>query len=121
MKRQFRYIISSFIILSLIGLGTGKAISLPNVKYYKETELVSKATSAAKESKCHYYSQYLDVTVDELITKLWSDKYILYYNHKISVQLISLKKLFSEREPIFRLFNKNYTPRNSTENHPISL
>lgn len=119
MKRRFRYIFSSVIILSLLGLGMNIGISCPNVKYHKETELVSSSNSTIKESKCFYYNQYLDITVTELITKLWSNEYILYFNQKVSVKLISLTKMFCEREPVYLVFNKSYTPRKSIHDYPF--
>ena len=120
MKRRFKYILSSLIFLSLIGLGENISISCPNVKYYKETELVSTTNTKGKDSKCFYYNQYLDVTATNLNIKLWSNEYILYYNQRVNVKLISQTNMFSEISPFNLLINKSYIPRKSIEYHPIS-
>ncbi len=54
MKLRFKYIISSLILLSLIGLGENIFISCPDVKYYKETEWVSTAFGGQEMRKFAY-------------------------------------------------------------------
>lgn len=120
MKRQFRLILSSLILLSLIGLGENIFVSCPNVKYYKETELVRTTNTKVQDSKCFYNNQFVDASATNLNIKLWSKEYILYYNQKVNVKLISQTNMFCEISPINLIINKSYIPRKSIENHHIS-
>jgi hypothetical protein len=120
LKRRFKFILPSLIILSLIGFGENSFISCPNIKYYKETEWVNTTNSIEKHSKCFYYNQYLDVAATNLNVKLWSTEYIKYYNLRVNVKLISQTNLFYEISPFNLLINKSYIPRKSIEYHPIS-
>ncbi|MGM0408737.1 MAG: hypothetical protein ACQERU_12195 [Bacteroidota bacterium] len=120
MRRRFIYILSSLILLSLTGLGEDISISCPNVKHYKETELVITTNTKGSDSKCFYYNQYSDVTATNLNTKLWSNEYILYYNQRMAVKIISQTNLFREIRPINLLINQSYIPRKSIEYYPIS-
>lgn len=120
MIRRFKYILSFLILLSLIVLGENISISCPNVKYYKETELVITTSAKDKESKCFYYNQYLEVTATNLIIKPWSKEYILFYNQSVDVKIISQTNLFCELSPFNLRINKSYIPRKSIEYHPIS-
>ena len=106
--------------MSLIGLGENISISCPNVKYYKETELVRTTNPKGQESKCFYNNQYIDVTATNLNLKLWSNECILYYNQRVNVKLISQTNIFCEISPINLIINKSYIPRKSIENHHIS-
>ena len=108
------------LLLSLIGLGENIFDSNSKVKYIKETELVSKTNLNEKESKCFNYNQYIDVTTTILNIKPWSNDYIICYNHKMSVHLISLKKIFCEIDLINLIINKSFFPRKSIENHIFS-
>jgi len=117
---KFKYILSFLLLLSLIGLGENIFDCNPRVKYIKETELVSKTNLNEKESICFNYHQNIDVTTTILNIKSWSNEYILCYNHKISVHLISLKKMFCEIDLINLIINKSFFPRKSIENHFFS-
>ena len=120
MKRRFKFILSFVILLSIIGLGENISISCPNVKYYKETEWVSTTNPKGKNSKCFYNIKSLDVEPTNLNIELWSNEYILYYNKKVNVKLISQTNMFCEISPINLIINKSYIPRKSIENHHIS-
>ncbi|NOQ25879.1 MAG: hypothetical protein GQ564_11000 [Bacteroidales bacterium] len=120
MKRRFKFILSSIIIISLIGLGENIFISCPNVKYYKETEWLSTSNPKGQDSICFYNNQYIDVVTTNLNIKLWSNEYILYYNQKVNVKLISQTNMLFEITPINLIINKSYIPRKSIENHHIS-
>jgi len=121
LKRRFIYILSSLILLSLIGIGENISLSCPTVKYYKETELVSTTNTKEKDSKCfYYYTQYSDVTATNLNIKLWSNEYILCYNQTVHVSIISQTELFRKIIPINLLIDESYIPRKSIDYHPIS-
>ena len=107
-------------LLSLIGLGENISISCPNVKYYKETELVKTTNPKVQESKCFFSNQYINDSDTNLNIKLWSNDYILYYNQRVNVKLISQINIFCKISPIYLIINKSYIPRKSIENHHIS-
>ncbi len=120
MKRRFRYILSTLILLSLIGLGENIPISCPNVNYNKETEFVSTTNTNEKDSECFYYNHPLDVTATNLNIKLWSNEYILYYNQRVDIKYISRLSLFYEISPFNLLINRANIPRKSIDSHLIS-
>jgi hypothetical protein len=96
------------------------SISCPKVKYVKETEWVGTTNPKGQDSKCFYINLNLDITVTNLNTKLWSNEYILYYNQRVIVKLISQANTFCEISPINLILNKSFFPRKSIENHHIS-
>lgn len=120
MKRRFKFILPSLIILSLIGFGVNSSISCPKVKYYKETEWASTTNPKGQDSKCFYNIKSLDVVATNLNTELWSNECILYYNQIVNVKLISQTNIFCEISPINLIINKSYIPRKSITNHHIS-
>lgn len=117
MKIRFKYILSSLIFLSLIGIGDNIFIPYSDVKYVKETEWSTKAIPNEKVSRCCHFIQYFYVTVTNLNIKTWSNEYTNYYNQKVSVKLISQTKIFCNVGLINWIFNKLYIPRKSIENH----
>ena len=96
------------------------SISCPNVKYVKETEWVNTGNPKGKVTNCFYYNRYLNVAAEHLNIKPWSNEYILYYNQRVNVKLISQINMFCEISPINLIINKSYIPRKSIENHHIS-
>ena len=119
MKHRFIYILSSLIILGLIGLGENISISCQDVKYYKETEWVTTSNTKVDNSNCFNYSQCIDCTTIYFKIKLWSNEHILYYNQRVNVKLISQTNIFCEISPNL-IINKSYIPRKSIEHHCIS-
>lgn len=120
MKRRFKFILPSIIILSLIGFWENSFISCSNVKYYKETEWVNATNTLEKDSKCFYYNQDLDIASTNLNIKLWSNEYILYYNQRVDVKIISQSNVFCEIRQYNLLINKSNNPRKSIKYHHIS-
>ena len=120
MKRRFTYILSFLIFLSLTGPGKNISTSCPKVNYDKGTELVSTTNTNEKDSNCFYYNQYSDVTAENLSIQLWANEYILCYNQKVDVKIISQTNLFCEISSFNFLINKSYLPRKSIEYHPVS-
>jgi len=120
LKSRFKFILSSLIILSLIGFGLNSIISCPRVKSIKETEWVNTSNLKGKVTNCFYYSRYLNIAAEHLNIKTWSNEYILYYNQSINIKLISQINRFYEISPINLLINKSYIPRKSIEYHYVS-
>ena len=96
------------------------SISCPNVKYYKETEWVSKTKPKGSDSKCFYNIKSLDATGKNLNITQWSNEYILYYNRRVNIKFISQASTFFGISPINLIINKSYIPRKSIEHHHIS-
>jgi len=120
LRLRFKIVLPTLIILSLIGFVSDSANSGFNIKYYKETEWLKTSNSTQKDSKCFFYSCYLDVNVVPLIIKPWSDDYILYFNEKVRIKLISQIKTYRKRDPMILMMNKSYIPRKSIETFHLS-
>ena len=120
MRLRFKIALPAFIILSLIGFVGESANSNLNVKYYQETEWVKTNNPVETDSKCFFTSFYLNVIIEPINVKPWSDDNILHFNEKVRVKLISQLKTHHKRAPINLLVNKSYFPRNSIEDYPIS-
>lgn len=119
MRLRFKIALPTFIILSLIGFVGESANSNLNVKYYKETEWVKTNNPVEKDSRCFFTSFNLDVIIEPINVKPWSDDSILHFNEKVRVKLISQLKTHRKRDPINLLVNKSYFPRNSIQDYPI--
>ena len=104
------------IVLSLIGLGENVLISYSNVKYLKETEWFNKETSKRKVSKCYHFIICNFVKVANSNLKTWSKKYVLYYNRKVNIKLLSQNKLFCKIDCINWIIESSCIPRKSIEN-----
>lgn len=120
MQPRIKNILFSIILLSLIAIGENISISSPNVKYYKETELVNTTNTKENNSECFYYNQDSGVTPANLNNKLWSNEYILYYNQRLNVKIISQTNHFCEIRPFNLPLNRPYIPRKSIEHLFIS-
>lgn len=120
MRLRFKIVLPSLIILSLIGFVGYSSISCPNVKYYKETEWLKTSYPTEKDSKCVYYSFYLNDATEPLKVKPWPINCILHFNQKVRVKLITQIKTYRKREPMVLMINKSYIPRKSIENHNFS-
>ncbi len=115
MRLRFKIVLPTLLILSLIGFVGDGAISSHNVRYYNETEWVKTNNPVEKDSKCFFYSFYLNVVIEPLDVKPWSDDYILHFNEIVRVKLISQVKTYRKRDPMFLMINRSYTPRKSLE------
>jgi len=120
LKQQFKYILSSLIVLSLIGLGENISINCPNVKYYKETEWVSESNPVSSDSNCFDYSEYFAGATTNSNIKLWTVEHILYYNNNVNVIFISQTNTLVEIKPFNILISRIHSPRKSIEYHSIS-
>ena len=120
MSLRFKIVLPTLIVLSLIGFVGDSANSSLNVKYYKQTEWVKTTNLVEKDSKCFFYSFDLNVAIEPLNVKPWSDDYILHFNEKVRIKFISQLKTYRNRDSINLLINKSYIPRNSIEEHPLS-
>lgn len=120
MRLRFKIVLPTLIILSLIGFVGGSANSSLNVKYHKETEWVKTTNLIEKDSKCFFCNFCLNVTVEPVNVQTWSDYYIVHFNEKVRVKLISQIKTNRKRDSINLLINKSYTPRKSIGEYPLS-
>lgn len=119
MKLRFKIALPVFIIFSLIGFVGDSTNSSFNIKYAKETEWVKSNNTNEEDSKCFFHSYYLDVAVQCLNVRPWSDNYLVYFNEKVRVKLISQIKIKHKRDPVRLLMNKSYIPRKSIEEYPF--
>lgn len=117
LKFSFKYTLATLIVLSLIGLGENIFISCPNVKNLKDTEWVNKESSNRKVSRCYHFIKSKLVKVANLNLKTWSKKYVLYYNRKVSIKLLSQNKLFCKIDSINWIVERSFIPRKSIENY----
>ena len=119
MRLRFKIVLPTLLFLSLTGIVGDSANSSLNVNYHKETEWVKTTNPVEKDSKCFFYSFYLNVVIEPLNVKPWFDDYILHFNEKIRVKLTSQTKTYRKRDSINLLINKSYTPRKSIEDYPL--
>lgn len=117
MKIHFKHILSTIIILSLLGLGENTFISCFNVKYIKQTELVNIVNSHERVSRSYHFSQYIHSAVTILKIKSWSNDYTLIFNQKVNIKLKSQGKLFCTVASLNLIINELIAPRKSIENH----
>lgn len=117
MKIHYKYILSTLIILSLLGLGENNFISCFNVKYIKQTELFNTVNPNERVSSNYQFSQYIHSAVTILFIKSWSNDYTLIFNQKVRVKLKSQGKLFCIVASLNEIINELMAARKSIENH----
>ena len=120
MKFSLKYILASFIILSLTGLSENIYIICSDVKYINETEWLTTVIPDRGFSKCCQYIQYYDTQFTSLDLKSWLPELKSYYNQKVNVIFLSQTKIFCSIDTLNLIFNKLYNPRKSIENQHIS-
>lgn len=121
MRLRFKIVLlPTLLILGLIGFVGDSTNQSFNVRYYKETEWIKNGNAVEKDSKCYFYSNHLNVVIEPLNVKPWSDDYILCFNEKVHIKIISQIKTYRKRDPMILVMNKSYTPRKSIDNHRIS-
>lgn len=120
MTSRIKYIFSFFIILSLFGFGENAFTNFPSVKNIKETKWITRSTPNSKVSKCYHYNQCSKIISANPKLHSWSIEYIVLYDQKVNVKLISQAKICDNINTINLIVNKIFIPRKSIEYHDIS-
>lgn len=88
MIKRLRYIVPALILLSLTALGDNIFIPDFCVKYSKETQWVTQASSAEKISKCFDYTQHFYSEDVALHLNLWSNEIANSFSRKVHVKTL---------------------------------